>query len=150
MEKIGWLALAGFGVPGVVFAQASTAPVAAGIQATVTGLRSARGFVDVALYSNPSRWPEEDGSITSCRARIQNGQATCTLTGRLAQGGWYAIAFTHDENANGRFDTNFIGLPQEGYGFSNDAHPVLSAPSFNACRFRYAGGLQPVRMRVQY
>ena len=36
----------------------------------------------------------------------------------------------HDENANNEFDTNFIGLPVEGYGFSNDAAVFLGPPDY--------------------
>lgn len=38
----------------------------------------------------------------------------------------------HDENDGGRLDTNGMGVPTEGYGFSNDAQGFLSAPSFDA------------------
>ena len=50
--------------------------------------------------------------------------------------GVYAVNAFHDENNNGKFATNFIGLPLEGYGFSNDVRPnLLSAPSFNKAAF---------------
>ena len=35
--------------------------------------------------------------------------------------GDYAIKLYHDENDNGLLDTNLVGLPSEGYGFSNNA-----------------------------
>ncbi len=38
----------------------------------------------------------------------------------------------HDESDDGRLDTNAMGVPTEGYGFSNDARGFLSAPSFEA------------------
>jgi uncharacterized protein (DUF2141 family) len=41
------------------------------------------------------------------------------------------IAF-HDENDNGLLDANALGVPTEGYGFSNNAQGFLSAPSFAA------------------
>jgi uncharacterized protein (DUF2141 family) len=31
--------------------------------------------------------------------------------------GKYAIAVIHDENCNGKLDTNMFGIPKEGYGF---------------------------------
>jgi uncharacterized protein (DUF2141 family) len=46
--------------------------------------------------------------------------------------GRYAAIVIHDENDNGRLDTNVWGVPTEGYGFSNDALGFLSAPSFDA------------------
>lgn len=44
--------------------------------------------------------------------------------------GTYAIRAYHDENANHRIDRSFLGIPLEGYGFGNDARPVLAPPSF--------------------
>jgi uncharacterized protein (DUF2141 family) len=38
----------------------------------------------------------------------------------------------HDENDNGRLDENFLGFPNEGYGFGNDAQGFFGAPSFDA------------------
>ncbi len=35
--------------------------------------------------------------------------------------GRYALAVIHDENMNGKLDANWLGVPKEGYGFSNDA-----------------------------
>jgi uncharacterized protein (DUF2141 family) len=53
--------------------------------------------------------------------------------------GTYALAVIHDENMNGKLDTNWLGIPKEGYGFSNAAKATLGAPSFSAASFRYDG-----------
>ena len=47
----------------------------------------------------------------------------------LAQGK-YAVAVYHDENKNGKLDKNYLGIPTEAYGFSNNARRTFSAPSF--------------------
>jgi len=49
--------------------------------------------------------------------------------------GEYAIALYHDENNNGKCDRNFFGIPKEGFAFSNNVKPFLSAPSFKSCKF---------------
>lgn len=53
--------------------------------------------------------------------------------------GDYAIAVSHDLNANGKLDMNFLGIPKEPYGFSNNYKPSLSAPKFEDCRFTLSG-----------
>jgi len=50
--------------------------------------------------------------------------------------GRYAAALHHDANANGRMDTNLVGIPKEGYGVSNDARPRFRAPSFSDAEVR--------------
>lgn len=49
--------------------------------------------------------------------------------------GTYAFTLHHDENHNGKMDKNFLGLPAEGYGFSNNLHPTFSIPDFEEARF---------------
>ena len=49
--------------------------------------------------------------------------------------GTYAIAVVHDENDNKKMDTNFFGIPKEGYGVSNNKYPKMSEPSFDDAKF---------------
>jgi uncharacterized protein (DUF2141 family) len=44
--------------------------------------------------------------------------------------GTYAVIAFHDANDNGKLDENWLGVPTEGYGFSNNAEGFMSAPSF--------------------
>lgn len=53
--------------------------------------------------------------------------------------GTYALAVIHDENMNGKMDTNWLGVPEEGYGFSSGATVSMSAPSFEEASFSYDG-----------
>jgi len=54
---------------------------------------------------------------------------TATYVFRNLKPGAYAIAIYHDANNNRRFDKT-LGIPEEGFAFSNNARPRLSAPSF--------------------
>ncbi len=45
--------------------------------------------------------------------------------------GTYAAAVHHDANANGKVDTNFLGIPREGYAVSNDPRPRFRPPRFS-------------------
>jgi uncharacterized protein (DUF2141 family) len=49
--------------------------------------------------------------------------------------GKYAVAAYVDNNKNGRQDKNFLGVPQEKYGFSNDARGTFGPPSFAEAEF---------------
>ena len=64
--------------------------------------------------------------------------------------GRYAVIVIHDENDNGRLDENIIGVPTEGYGFSNDARGFLSAPSFDAAAVTIDGEDRNVVISLQY
>jgi uncharacterized protein (DUF2141 family) len=64
--------------------------------------------------------------------------------------GTYAMAVIHDENMNGKIDTNWMGIPTEGYGFSNDAKALLGTPSFSAASFLYDGRNLDLTMTLNY
>lgn len=49
--------------------------------------------------------------------------------------GVYAVSIIHDENENGELDSNFFGIPKEGFGFSNDAMGTFGPPSFEKASF---------------
>lgn len=49
--------------------------------------------------------------------------------------GEYAISIYHDENSDSICNLNFLGIPKEGYGFSNNIKPKFSAPSYADCKF---------------
>jgi uncharacterized protein (DUF2141 family) len=64
--------------------------------------------------------------------------------------GKYAIAVIHDKNYNGKLDTNWLGIPKEGYGFSSSAEVTLSAPSFSDAVFSYDGGHLQMSISLNY
>jgi uncharacterized protein (DUF2141 family) len=70
--------------------------------------------------------------------KVSGASARCSFEGLPP--GTYAIAVHHDENDNRKFDTNFLGLPLEGYGASNNRTKALSAPSWEASKFSVARG----------
>ena len=49
--------------------------------------------------------------------------------------GKYALAVYHDLNGNNSLDKNFIGIPKEPYGFSQNFRPRFSPPTFKDCEF---------------
>jgi uncharacterized protein (DUF2141 family) len=53
-----------------------------------------------------------------------------TYSFKNIEGGIYAVSVYHDKNDNRLLDENFFGIPTEGYGFSNNARGIFSAPSF--------------------
>jgi len=106
--------------------------VAAELTVTVDNLRSAKGDVRLSAYASAAEWPDNSAAANDQVAAAQPGSVVFHFD---LPPGIYAIACFHDENANGQFDQNFLGIPQEGYGFSNNLHPFLSAPSFAAASF---------------
>lgn len=108
-------------------------------------LRSSRGSVHVALYAEAGGFPTREGVFQDRIVRASEPWATF---GALAPG-TYAIAVYHDENDNGAFDKGLLGLPEEGYGFSNGARPLLGPPSFFQAAFPLGPEAEPVTVSVR-
>jgi len=77
------------------------------------------GKLMVELYDNQAAWNEGKGARDYRIAEVQ-GDSVQLVFDHL-DAGHYAVKVFHDENGNGRLDSNFLGVPSEGYGFSNNA-----------------------------
>jgi uncharacterized protein (DUF2141 family) len=103
------------------------------IVVTVARLRNDSGRVMGGLYSTADSWLVEDHADGNCRASIRGGRARCVFTN--IPPGPVAFAGMHDEDGDGVFDRDLLGLPSEGYAFSNDVREPLGPPSFLAASF---------------
>lgn len=98
---------------------------------------SDRGLVRCGLF-NRHGWLRSIVSGTS--VNIRGGSAVCVF--RNVARGTYAISAFHDENRNGKLDMSALGWPSEDYCMTRGARGRLKAPSFDAAKFDYAGGLR--------
>jgi uncharacterized protein (DUF2141 family) len=133
-------------VAAIAFAQ-SPCP---GIHVDIQNIRNSNGTVACALFESPEGFPYEYlRSATNVMViKIREAKARCDFED--IPPGRYAMAVVHDENMNGKLDTSWFGLPTEGYGFSNDAKAVFSAPSFADASFTYDGRSMDVTMTLHY
>lgn len=119
------------------------------IRVTIDGLRSDKGQVICSIYSSAEGFPKAFARATAhSNSPITNRHAECTFAG--VQPGTYAISVFHDENSNGRLDANFLGIPREGVGASNNAKGHFGPPSFHDASFVYAGGVMELKIVIAY
>jgi uncharacterized protein (DUF2141 family) len=117
---------------------------------TVLNIRTSTGTVACALFESPEGFPTEflRTATNVMVIKIRKAQARCDFED--IPPGTYAIAVIHDENMNGKLDTNMFGLPTEGYGFSKDATAMLGVPAFSAASFAYDGRSVDLTMSLHY
>lgn len=119
------------------------------IHVAIDGLHSDRGQVICSLYSSAAGFPKVPGkAVARTSSLILNRRANCEFFG--IQPGAYAISVFHDENSNGKLDTNFLGIPREGVGASNDARGRLGPPKFSDAAFVYSGGRVDLKIVIAY
>ena len=129
------LFLALIGAASLIGSQAGDALAANGkgpvLTVVIEKIRSQMGQVHIGIWSDPELFGERDGRVAGTASTIDGVSQTLVIEG--LEPGTYAIAAFHDENDNGDFDQTWIGLPDEGLGFSNGAWiSVFGAPSFES------------------
>lgn len=150
--------LAAFAVLGVGFIGVAHAQDCAGQPQTsnptrlvveVDGLQPVRGEVAVTVYPDDARrFLTSKGKLARLRLPVTGGSVSACFW--LPARAHYAVAVYHDVNANHDFDRNLLGLPAEGFGFSNDAPTRVGLPPFSAVRFPATKAETSIRIRVRY
>ncbi len=103
------------------------------VRVTVVGAQATKGIVRGAIFDNADEFPDGRKVGTSSAAVGEGGKAKLRFENLKA--GAYAISLYHDANENNEFDKSGIGLPEEQYGFSNDAEIGFGPPSFEDAKF---------------
>jgi uncharacterized protein (DUF2141 family) len=99
----------------------------------VSGFKNTRGTLNCRLFTKAADFPDGEGIVT-LRVPITGSNTSCSFSN--VEPGTYAIAVVHDENGNGKLDKNFVGVPSEGYGVSNNKTYALSAPKWDESTFK--------------
>lgn len=105
----------------------------------IEGLRNIEGSISLSLFRSAQGFPDDTAAVFRSATQQLTGDATPVFRFGDLQYGHYAISILHDENENGELDTNLLGVPSEGFGFSNNPRIGFGAPSFESCRFRFEG-----------
>ena len=113
----------------------------------VTNLRNSKGRVAVAVFASEKAFPEQSRALRGKLTKINKGRAKVKFEG--LKPGTYAVAVLHDENKNDKMDFNLLGMPLEGYGFSNNASAMFGPPSFEDASFRVRGKTKS-KIRAKY
>ncbi len=98
---------------------------AADLTVKVDDIRADKGKLMLAVYDSAAGWDGTAKPVAAQALDASGDSVTFHFAGLAA--GTYAISVMHDENGNGKLDTNFVGMPIEGYGFSNDPKVMRKA-----------------------
>lgn len=101
------------------------------ITVKIENLNSNSGHIYISLYDTETSFLGK--GFKSIISPIEN--KSCTITFKDVPNGIYAISFFHDENENKKMDTNFLGIPKEDYGCSNNAKGFMGPPKWEDAKF---------------
>lgn len=122
-----------------------------GIHVNILNIANSTGKVACALFESPEGFPKEflQSATNIAMLEIRETRARCHFLD--IPPGTYALAVIHDENLDGKLATNWLGIPKEGYGFSNKAKVSFAgAPSFEDASFAYDGQDLEMTLRLNY
>lgn len=103
------------------------------IDVTVSNVKQKQGKMMIAVFDTPAYFLSDKAVQTAIIPVTEIGTLRTTLADLKA--GEYAISIFHDLNDNGELDKNFMGIPTEPYGFSNNARGSFGPPKFVDAKF---------------
>jgi len=107
------------------------------VEVTIKNVQELKGTIRVSLFNNDQDFlkkPVEGKSVTAAASG-----ATVVFN---VKPGTYAVSVIHDVNDNKELDKGFMGIPQEPYGFSNDARGKFGPPSYESSKFAVTGDVK--------
>lgn len=119
------------------------------LNVVVEGVRNGNGVIAITLYADDSsKFLVKRGSLYVGRVEATPGTTRGCIF--VPKPGVYALALYHDENRDGRFDRTGLGLPAEGYGFSNNPATLAGLPQFRSVRLNVPKAGLTTRISMKY
>lgn len=111
----------------------NSAPEEYTLNLSIENIQEVKGNIEIGVYNTSDNFLKEGKAIKTYSIAV-TGNSVIQEIKDLPKGD-YAISLYHDQNSDGKINRNFIGIPKEPYGFSNNFKPKFSKPSFKDCKF---------------
>ena len=108
--------------------QANNVAVESELTIVVDNIEEIQGRILIGVFDKEEDYPEEEKMFKALAIQVDASSVTGVVT--LPKGD-YAVALFHDVNNDEVCNTNWIGIPKEAFGFSNNIKPFFSLPSFD-------------------
>ncbi len=105
------------------------------IEIEINNIAGSEGQMLIGLYNAETNWLKK--VYKPGRAKISDGKSAFVFTN--IPDGIYAVSVFHDEDNDGKLDTNFFGIPSEDTGSSNDAPARFGPPKWKDAKFELKG-----------
>ena len=99
---------------------------------TVTNVKKQKGAVEIAIFNDEKSFIVK-GKEYKVNSKVVTNDTLVFIFTDIPKND-YAISIYHDVNADKECNLNFIGIPKEPYGFSNNFKPKFSKPTFKDCK----------------
>lgn len=114
----------------------------------LTGFPSTDGVVRIAVFDSEESWPDNTGnSIWKTVAEVSGDTLSVAVEG--LEPGSYAVSVFHDRDNDSVLDRNFLGIPTESYGFSNNVRGRTGPPDFSDAVVLFEGAPLLLEIRLE-
>lgn len=117
------------------------------LEIQVSNIKYDKGSIMVAIYDDPDEFLKDGAVFTTTYAVSVSGSVLIPVDG--LRPGKYAVSVFHDVNSNHKLDTNFLGIPSEPIGFSNNARGKMGPPRFEDAVCTITGGSQILTLTLR-
>ncbi len=105
------------------------------LKVEISGIKKIEGALEVCLFDSPDNYMKE--AIKCFWIDVSKDLMECKFDSLSSTS--YAVVIIQDLNGNEDLDTNFMGIPKEPYGFSNNPSTTFGPPSFDGASFELGG-----------
>lgn len=116
------------------------------LQVFIENIREERGTLIVAVFNSRGTYLKKE----SHSVKVPADQQGVTVSFSKLPPGDYAVSIIHDENDDGQLTKNWMGVPLEGFGFSNDAMGTFGPPPFDRAKFTMPVATSRITIHLKY
>lgn len=114
---------------------------------SIEGFLNSEGYAMVAVFDSEEAY--EKGVPKTAMAKVDVIDQKARIVFDDLKYGTYAVAIFHDQNANGKMDKNFLGIPKESYGHSNNVRGTLGPPAFDKVMFELHNPKKEISIKIE-
>ena len=111
-----------------------TAVTGQNVEVKITGIRSAKGQIAIGIFLDDETFQKEKQYLSKKfeKSTLVKGEMNVRFS---LEPGTYGLSLLDDENSDGKMKYNFLGIPKEGFGFSDYYHTGFKMPKFKSFSF---------------
>jgi uncharacterized protein (DUF2141 family) len=120
------------------------------VNVRIEGIRSEKGQIVIGVFKDSESYLKEEPFVNKIFAKepVTDGGMSVSFS---LEPGIYGLCLLDDENSNGKMEYNFLGMPKEGFGFSDLYHTGITRPKFDSFSFtKSKDGAKNIKIRVRY
>ncbi len=133
----------------LAFLPSAEANVNSNLSVTVKGLKNQKGQVCFSLFSSSRGFPNNKKQAIKAQC-VKLGNSNAKLNIPALKAGTYALAMFHDKNGDGKLNTNGLGIPKEGFGFSRNPRILTGPPKFGDSAVFVVGSSTNIEIDMNY